>query len=155
DVFCEEPLSGNPLAVVFDAEGLDTARMQAIAAEFNLSETVFVLPPAEQGHAAALRIFTPGAELPFAGHPTVGAAIALAERRQLRGAAIQVFDERVGPVRTVVNRETGAMPFAEFDLPRLPERLAFSVAAERIAAALGLDPQDVGFENHRANLWTA
>ena len=78
DVFTDTPLSGNPLAVVLDAEGLDGDRMQAIAREFNLSETVFVLPPESPRHRARLRIFTPGRELPFAGHPTVGTAVLLA-----------------------------------------------------------------------------
>lgn len=155
DVFCDSPLSGNPLAVVFDAAGLDTARMQAIAGEFHLSETVFVLPPAEPSHKAALRIFTPGAELPFAGHPTVGAAIALAERHGLSGSAIQVLEEKIGPVRAAVTLSPCKAAFAEFDLPRLPELLPAPVAAEQIAAALNLDPQDVGFENHRVNLWSA
>jgi hypothetical protein len=72
DVFTERPLAGNALAVVLDGEGLEDGAMQAIAREFNLSETVFVLPPEKPAHAARLRIFTPGAELPFAGHPTVG-----------------------------------------------------------------------------------
>ena len=79
DVFTDQRLAGNPLAVIFDGEGLDAPRMQAIAGEFNLSETVFVLPPENPAHAARIRIFTPGRELPFAGHPTVGSAIALAE----------------------------------------------------------------------------
>ena len=77
DVFTDAPLIGNPLAVVTDAHGLDTARMQAIAREFNLSETVFVLPPENEHHRAKLRIFTPDAELPFAGHPTIGTAVLL------------------------------------------------------------------------------
>ena len=80
DVFTDTPFQGNPLAVVLNGEGLDTAAMQKIAAEFNLSETVFVFPPEEAGNNAALRIFTPSAELPFAGHPTVGTAVLLAKR---------------------------------------------------------------------------
>ena len=75
DVFTTQPHAGNPLAVVLDGEGLDSAAMQTIAREFNLSETVFVFPPENPGHRAAIRIFTPGAELPFAGHPTVGTAV--------------------------------------------------------------------------------
>src|SRR5260370_42169165 len=74
DVFTSERLAGNPLAVVLDAEGLDAAAMQAVAREFNLSETVFVLPPGQRSYRARLRIFTPAIELPFAGHPTVGTA---------------------------------------------------------------------------------
>ena len=77
DVFTNKALGGNPLAVVLDSEGLDDDAMQRIASEFNLSETVFVRPPKEPAHRAALRIFTPAHELPFAGHPTVGTAILL------------------------------------------------------------------------------
>ena len=81
DVFTEKPLAGNPLAVVIDCDGLDGVRMQAIAREFNLSETVFVLPPRDPAHEARIRIFTPATELPFAGHPTIGAACLLAHVR--------------------------------------------------------------------------
>ena len=80
DVFTDEVLTGNPLAIVLDTAGLDTQAMQRIAGEFNLSETVFVLPPENPRHRAKIRIFTPGKELPFAGHPTVGTAIALAQQ---------------------------------------------------------------------------
>ena len=74
DVFTDQRFGGNPLAVVLDADALTTERMQAIAAEFNLSETVFVAKPAKSGpNRCKLRIFTPKVELPFAGHPTIGA----------------------------------------------------------------------------------
>src|SRR5882672_4490779 len=79
DVFTGRPFGGNPLAVVLDAERLSGEQMQTIAAEFNLSETVFVLPPPKAQGAKKLRIFTPRAELPFAGHPTVGTAFLLAK----------------------------------------------------------------------------
>src|SRR5882672_9499505 len=79
DVFTGQQFGGNPLAVVLDAERLSREQMQAVAAEFNLSETVFVLPPAKAHSAKKLRIFTPRAELPFAGHPTVGTAFLLAK----------------------------------------------------------------------------
>ena len=85
DVFTSVAFKGNPLAVVFGGDGLSDKRMQAIAGEFNLSETVFVRPPDNPAHTASLRIFTPGKELPFAGHPTVGAAVALAERQHGEG----------------------------------------------------------------------
>ncbi|HEV2641885.1 MAG TPA: PhzF family phenazine biosynthesis isomerase, partial [Candidatus Elarobacter sp.] len=78
DVFTDRIFGGNPLAVLPDATGLDTAQMERIAREFNLSETVFVLPPEQPSSAARVRIFTPGRELPFAGHPTVGTAFLLA-----------------------------------------------------------------------------
>ncbi len=79
DVFTQDAFTGNPLAVVMDANDLDGAVMQKIAREFNLSESVFVLPPEDAGNTAKLRIFTPDRELTFAGHPTVGTAILLAE----------------------------------------------------------------------------
>jgi trans-2,3-dihydro-3-hydroxyanthranilate isomerase len=158
DVFADEPLAGNPLAVVLDGEGLDTAAMQRIAGEFNLSETVFVGTPQNPAHAARVRIFTPRVELPFAGHPTVGTAIALAEARAAGLAVgtseILVIEEEVGPVRCAVSRGTG-VTFAEFDLPRLPTRVDFGVVPERVAAALDLDPQEIGFENHRVDAWSA
>src|SRR3954453_10817227 len=97
DVFTSQRFAGNPLAVVTEADGLDGAAMQAVAREFNLSETVFVLPPADKAHRAALRIFTPARELPFAGHPTVGTAVLLA---RLDGGSSREFvlEEAVGPV---------------------------------------------------------
>jgi trans-2,3-dihydro-3-hydroxyanthranilate isomerase len=156
DVFTETAFEGNPLAIVLDSEGLGDADMQAIAGEFNLSETVFVLPPANPVHTAALRIFTPRHELPFAGHPTVGTAVALAERpEEGRGdGSIIVLEERVGDVRCLVSRGEGAS-FAEFDLPRLSEQLDIEAEPEAIGAALGLGPHEVGFENHRPGLWSA
>lgn len=80
DVFTDRPFAGNPLAVVFGADNLATQQLQAIAREFNLSETVFVLPTTESGATYRARIFTPSAELPFAGHPSVGAAVTLVRR---------------------------------------------------------------------------
>src|SRR3978361_1798463 len=77
DVFTDKRFAGNPLGVVTESEGLDTSAMQTIAREFNLSETVFVLPPEDKSHRARIRIFTPVSELPFAGHPTVGTAVLL------------------------------------------------------------------------------
>ncbi len=158
DVFTDKPLSGNPLAVVFESEGLDTGAMQAIAGEFNLSETVFIGDPEDAAHTAALRIFTPRFELPFAGHPTVGAAIAIAEQRYggsgTPDAALFVLEEKVGPVRTAVGRLNGNL-FAEFDLPKLPEPLVFEAEKEQVAAALGLEPIELGFENHAVSMWNA
>jgi trans-2,3-dihydro-3-hydroxyanthranilate isomerase len=157
DVFSGEPLAGNQLAVVFDAEGLSAGRMQAIAREFNLSETVFVLPPENPAHAARIRIFTPGRELPFAGHPTVGTAVALAERAGARSDldTVRVLEENVGPVRCVVKLAAGKAAFAEFDLPRLSQRLTATFDAQKIADALCISAADIGFENHRLSLWSA
>lgn len=156
DVFTDRPLSGNPLAVVLDTEGLDTAAMQRIAREFNLSETVFVLPAENPTHSAKARIFTPAQELPFAGHPTVGTAICLALKRVGAGAkeAVVVLEEKVGVVRCGV-RLDGSGGFAEFDCPRLPEREGTAPARDEIAVLLNLTPADVGFENHQPSRWTA
>ncbi|GGA99839.1 isomerase [Brucella endophytica] len=154
DVFTGDALSGNPLAIVHDAEGLDEKRMQAIAREFNLSETVFVLPPENPLHTAAIRIFTPDHELPFAGHPTVGTAIALAMRRADDETDVLIaLEETIGVVRCGVRlADDGA--FAEFDLPRLPERLEIAVEKESVAAALGLGTHEIGFENHVVSAWS-
>lgn len=158
DVFTDRALAGNPLAVVLDADGLDTAAMQRIAGEFNLSETVFLLPAEVPHHTARLRIFTPRLELPFAGHPTVGTAVALAERPGFAAAegesAILILEEKVGPVRCAVSRGKAAA-FAEFDLPRRPEPVASTLLPEVAAAALGLGPHEIGFENHVVSSWSA
>lgn len=157
DVFTAERLKGNPLAVVFDAEGLSDAAMQVIAGEFALSETVFVLPPDNPAHGARLRIFTPAHELPFAGHPTVGTAIALAEASH-PGATIdlvQVLEETIGPVRCAIRLGEGEPSFAEFDLPRRSEPLQAAFDRQAVADALGIKSTDVGFENHVPMLWSA
>ena len=116
DVFTAKPLAGNPLAVVLDAGGLTPEEMQAIAREFNLSETVFVLPARLPAHTAYIRIFTPFTELQFAGHPTVGAAIQLADDR-ISGAAADcdaliVLEEGIGSVRVGVVGRRGQAPYA-------------------------------------------
>ncbi len=149
DVFTDEPLSGNQLAVVLDSEGLDDERMQAIAAEFGFSETTFLHPAMNPGQTAALRIFTPRNELPFAGHPTVGSAIvaALENGMDAVGQGIVVLEEQVGPVRCAVSL-SDAQPFAEFELPVLATRVDSATTNEAAAAALGLDLADIGFENH-------
>ncbi len=155
DVFTNVALSGNPLAVVFDGGGIDTQAMQTIAREFNLSETVFILPPEKPTASAALRIFTPGRELPFAGHPTVGAAIAIVESRGVTGTSIQMLEEQVGQVRVAVSVNGDEPAYAEFDLPKLPEPIEFEASREAVAAALGIDPLEIGFENHKIAVWSA
>jgi len=155
DVFTDTALAGNPLGVVLDCEGLDNAAMQAIAREFNLSETVFILPPDNPRHRARVRIFTPAYELPFAGHPTVGSAVALTELTGDNGTAgMFMLEENIGPVRCAVTKGRGAT-FAEFDLAKLPEQLALSADAAALGAALGLSAHEVGFENHRPSFWSA
>ncbi|MBI4723666.1 MAG: PhzF family phenazine biosynthesis protein, partial [Rhodomicrobium sp.] len=159
DVFTAKPLAGNPLAVVLDSGGLSTEDMQAIAREFNISETVFVLPPRLPAHTAYIRIFTPLTELQFAGHPTVGAAIQLADDR-ISGAAADcdaliVLEEGIGSVRVGVVGRRGHAPYAEFDVPKLPELSGAPAHDDRIAAALGLAPQEIGFAKHRSSQYDA
>lgn len=154
DVFTADRLTGNPLAVVLDCEGLDLDAMQRIAREFNLSESVFVLPPENPRHRARIRIFTPDYEMPFAGHPTVGSAIALTELQEGKDDAIFVLEENIGPVRCAVSRSQAAT-FAEFDLAKLPEQLKLTAEPEAIGAALGLGPHEIGFENHRVAFFSA
>jgi trans-2,3-dihydro-3-hydroxyanthranilate isomerase len=153
DVFTQTRFGGNPLAVVLDADGLDARRMQTVAREFNLSETVFVLKPERAAHTARVRIFTPAIELPFAGHPTVGTAALLAEIRApataAPGDALVVLEEQIGIVRVGVRQRPGTAPFAEFDAPRLPQENGTLPPPDRLAAALGLIPAEIGFENHR------
>ena len=149
DVFTDQPMAGNQLGVVYDCEGLDTQSMQAIAREFNFSETVFLMPAENPGHTAKMRIFVPNNELPFAGHPTVGGAIAIARENNMDqvGQGIVVLEENVGPVRCAV-RFDGNQPYAEFDLPVIAKRCYGPENTAAIAAALSLDAHEIGFENH-------
>jgi len=160
DVFTETALAGNPLAVVLDAEGLDDSRMQAIAAEFNLSETVFVFEPRDAVNSARVRIFTPKRELPFAGHPTVGAAALIAHRRASDLLDAQdlriVLEEQIGDVVCVARRRRGQALAAYFELPKLPQRLEHKPPSTvQIAASLGLEFQDIGFDGHEPSVFSA
>jgi len=143
DVFTDTPLEGNPLAVVFDADDLDTARMQAIAAEFNLSETAFLRAADDARHAAAMRIFTPTIEIPFAGHPTVGGAVAFALARSHATDVVPLSIE-AGTVSCHVVLE-GAGGTASFEAPVMPKVSDAPVDAASVAAALGLSSGDLGF----------
>jgi trans-2,3-dihydro-3-hydroxyanthranilate isomerase len=160
DVFTETALAGNPLAVVLAAEGLDDVRMQAIAAEFNLSETVFVFEPRDATNSARVRIFTPKRELPFAGHPTVGAAALIAHQRASDLLAAQdlriVLEEPIGDVVCVARRRKGQALAAYFELPKLPERLKDKPpSTAEIAAGLGLELGDIGFDGHEPSVYSA
>lgn len=152
DVFTRERFKGNPLAVVLQADGLLDNQMQAIANEFNLSETVFIHRPQQVRHTAALRIFTPQVELPFAGHPTVGAAVALG--LQSRASAIRL-EEKVGVITCVIERVDKHIGQARFALPRLPEEVGAAPPALAIAGSLGLDPEDIGCEELKPALYSA
>jgi trans-2,3-dihydro-3-hydroxyanthranilate isomerase len=158
DVFTDTPLSGNPLAVVHDAEGLDPVRMQAVAREFNLSETVFVLEPRDPVNTARIRIFTPDRELPFAGHPTVGTAALLAELRApeilVRQELGIVLEEEIGLVHCTARRARG-FSRASFTLPRLPETQGEPPPDAILAGALGVDAGEIGFGRHRPATFSA
>ena len=160
DVFTNQALSGNPLAIVLEADGLDDAAMLKIAGEFNLSETVFVFKSENPAHSARIRIFTPGRELPFAGHPTIGTAVFLASERfgdlDHPQDAMVVLEEKVGPVRCGVKLTPNAASFAEFDIPRLPQPVGMSLGDKaEVATALNLNSADIGFENHRPSTYEA
>jgi trans-2,3-dihydro-3-hydroxyanthranilate isomerase len=146
DVFTTRPFGGNQLAVFPDAAGLSDRTMQAIARELNLSETVFVLPPADPAHTRKLRIFTPGTELPFAGHPTVGTAFVLAAIGDVPLAGSQttiVFEEGVGPVPVTITAEAAHPTYCELTSARLPELGPPPPPIDEVAAALSLRPEEV------------
>lgn len=161
DVFTRQRFGGNPLAVVHGADALSTETMQTIAAEFNLSETVFVLKPGQAAHSARVRIFTPKAELPFAGHPTVGTAVLLAEMRAADVGsgrdALVTLEENVGLVRAGVRigDGQGRPSFAEFDGPKIPVMETDLPDRADIAAAVGLISGEIGFSNHRPTIFDA
>lgn len=160
NVFTGDREGGNPLAVVTDGDGLSTEAMQAIALDFNLSETIFVLPPQGPAHTAAIRIFTPQTELPFAGHPTLGTAILLARDRVWRQSgeefdALVVLETAAGVARVGVKPDNGEAPFGQFDAPFLPQSAGEPAPEDRLAAALGLAPHEIGFENHRPSRYSA
>src|SRR5262249_57724382 len=116
DVFTDRAFGGNPLAVVLDAEGLSTEQMQAIATEFNYSETTFVLAPADKANDANVRIFTVRSELPFAGHPNVGTAFVLATQAARAPARLK-FEEKAGLVPVEVLTSQGRVPGPQFPPP--------------------------------------
>ena len=135
DVFTDRPYAGNPLAVVRGGEDLDTVQMQAVASEFNLSETAFVLPPTGPAADYRVRIFTPATELPFAGHPSVGTAWLLARDGAIgTGARVQECGAGLLPVEVDADgaRVSGGVPVVGEDLD-----------AGLLATSVGLDPDDV------------
>jgi trans-2,3-dihydro-3-hydroxyanthranilate isomerase len=145
DVFTDRPLAGNQLAVVTDAQGLDTAAMQAIAREFNFAETSFLLPPADQANDAHVRIFTPTEEMPFAGHPNVGTAFVAARLGTLFGKPVADrlrFEEQAGLVQLELLRDQGLVTGARC---RAPRSLAIGAGVEprTVAELAGLSEADI------------
>jgi trans-2,3-dihydro-3-hydroxyanthranilate isomerase len=143
DVFTDTPFGGNPLAVVLDADALSGERMQLIAAEFNLSETVFVLKPARAGlNRKKVRIFTPRAELPFAGHPTIGTSYLLAKLELLEldpADALIVLEEGVGDVPVKVQSGMGGPRAMQMSVPNPAGGRARPPPRGDIAAMLSLE----------------
>jgi trans-2,3-dihydro-3-hydroxyanthranilate isomerase len=147
DVFTERRFGGNPLAVFPDARGLTTEQMQALAAEFNLSETTFVLPPDNPQHHARVRIFTTRSELPFAGHPNVGTGYVLA-RRMENPPEHMVFEELAGIVRVHLLRDaSGAIGGARISAPRALS-IDIGIPEEVVAACAGLQPDAIATTAH-------
>lgn len=140
DVFTDTAYGGNPLAVLPEAEGLTELQMQRVAREFNLSETVFIRPPRNRGETHRLRIFTPLRELPFAGHPTVGAALALAEDGWPEDEF--VFGEGIGPVRVSLRRHKQRRS-AWLWAAKLPEIGPTPPPVDALAALVSLRPTDI------------
>src|SRR5580704_1955836 len=138
DVFTDRPFGGNPLAVVTNAQGLSTGQMQSIAAEFNLAETTFVLPPKDPAHTAEVRIFTPKYEMPFAGHPNVGTAFALARAGTSYGRTVRsdgvIFEEKAGLVPISFLNEGTKIVGARLASPQLLT-LGGEIPLELIASA--------------------
>lgn len=157
DVFTDTAFAGNPLAIVLDADDLTPVQMLTIAREFNLSETIFVQRPRDPAHMARVRIFFPTAEIPFAGHPTIGCAIHLA---CAAAAPEGDFDTRI-----FLEEEAGLVPVrvwrrgerteAEFVAPVVPHAVpdARAPEGEPLAAALGLAESEIGFGTHGPGLW--
>ena len=141
DVFTEKAFGGNQLAVLTDARGITDEVMQTIAREFDFPETTFVLPPKDPANARHVRIFTPGGELPFAGHPTVGTACALVMSGHSQTGEV-VLEEGVGPVSVTTRNDNGAYS-ARLRLNRPPDASDIVPTAEDAAAAVSLEPQDV------------
>jgi trans-2,3-dihydro-3-hydroxyanthranilate isomerase len=142
DVFTDRRFGGNPLAVFPDARSLSDADMRSLAAEFNLSETTFVLPPENPDNTARVRIFTPGGEIPFAGHPNVGTGWVLA--REGRGEdGVLLFEEIAGLVEVRVDRDAGGEATGATIAAPQPLSLGPEMPAETVAELAGLAPGDV------------
>jgi trans-2,3-dihydro-3-hydroxyanthranilate isomerase len=150
DVFTDRAFGGNPLAVVLDGNGLTTAEMQAIATEFNYSETTFVLPPRDASHTAQVRIFTSRVEVPFAGHPMVGTAVVLARELEAQGGPRRdqlLFETAGGLVPLKILRERESVVGAEFSAPQAL-RIGSPLAPADAAACLSLESAAIDVSVH-------
>src|SRR3954468_17545353 len=142
DVFTDRRFGGNPLAVFPDARGLSDAEMQALAAEVNLSETTFVLPPADSANTARVRIFNRSAEMPFAGHPNVGTGWVLAGRGRAKGGVLR-FEEIAGLVEVKAEGDIVTITAPQ------PLTLGLQMSVDLLAGCVGLAPEDILVGAHR------
>ncbi|SEP99949.1 trans-2,3-dihydro-3-hydroxyanthranilate isomerase [Devosia sp. YR412] len=152
DVFTEERLKGNQLAVVCKADGLLDGEMQALAREFNLSETVFIQKAHAERNTASVRIFTPRVELPFAGHPTVGAAVVLGLQNKVSAVRLE---EQIGLITALFEKTDKRSGEARFALPQLPARLASIDDRAAIALALGIERDEIGCGAYQPAVFSA
>jgi len=150
DVFTTRPFAGNPLAVIPDARGIDGDAMQRIAAEFNYSETAFVLPPEDPANTARVRIFTPTDEIPFAGHPNVGTGFVLGRQGEVFGRPVESlcrFEEEAGLVEVRLERRDGQVAGARIRAPR-PLRVGGQLDPGVVARCASLTPADLELSTH-------
>jgi trans-2,3-dihydro-3-hydroxyanthranilate isomerase len=157
DVFTDQPYGGNQLAVFPDASSIPEHRLQDVAREFNYSETTFVYPPSDPAHTRRVRIFTPGTELPFAGHPTVGTAHVLAAIGDvpLTGELTRiVLEELVGPVPVTIRAERGQPTYCALSVAKLPEEGPPAPSREALARALSLEVDDLLDGDWEPRGWT-
>jgi len=150
DVFADQRFGGNPLAVVLNGNGLTTEQMQSIAAEFNLAETTFVLPPRDPSHAHEVRIFTPRAELPFAGHPNIGTAFAVAALGSSHQQVVKdslIFEEKAGLVRLDLVKDGTSVVGARLAAPQ-PLTIGDDINSDVAARACSISIADIETTNH-------
>jgi trans-2,3-dihydro-3-hydroxyanthranilate isomerase len=146
DVFTARPFTGNQLAVLPDARAIPEELLLPIAREFNYSETTFVYPPENPAHARRVRVFTPGAEIPFAGHPTIGTAVVLAAMGEIPLSGDEtriVLEEKVGPVLVMIRARNGVASGAQLSVAKLPEVGPPPPARTTLAELLSLEPSQL------------
>jgi trans-2,3-dihydro-3-hydroxyanthranilate isomerase len=147
DVFTSRKFGGNPLAVFTDARGLTDAHMQSLATEMNLSETTFILPPEDTAHTARVRIFNVTAEMPFAGHPSVGTGFVLARMGRGTGGRL-TLEVPAGLVEVTITIDDGGVATGGVIAAPRPLTLGETLSVEATAACAGLDPADIVTANH-------
>jgi trans-2,3-dihydro-3-hydroxyanthranilate isomerase len=152
DVFTRTQLAGSPLAIVMNGDDVPEGRMRVVASELSQRETVFVSKPRTARSSASIRIFTPKFEIPFSGHPTVGVAVTLG--LESRASAIRI-EEKIGLITCLLEQIGKRDGFARFALPKLPGEVGKAPETRHIAAALGLEVDDIGFGPHMPSVYSA